>query len=179
MSSSTRSSGSSGRCLPTCPGWPPGRPPEPGFRARGGAEGGSCEGGSDELRELRFSRCSSSLTRASSNWFRSISSPTATTARPPSRDRPRGSPPPRPAPHPRIRHTKTGPFREGERLPFFVRLDLHGQLTMRVTEAMRNPSVHAISHPKGGSSTADPVTAVSRSQRGRRSGRVLIRSAAG
>jgi hypothetical protein len=42
----------------------------------GGTEGGSCDGGSDELRELRFRRRSSSTTRASSRWFASTSSPT-------------------------------------------------------------------------------------------------------
>jgi hypothetical protein len=73
--SSTRSSGSGGRFLPACPGWPPRSRPEPGRRGRGSADGGSCEGGSDELRELRLSRCSSSLTRASSRRFASSSSP--------------------------------------------------------------------------------------------------------
>ncbi len=43
---------------------------------RGGADGGSWDGGSDEFRELRFSRRSSSPTRASSRWFASTSSPT-------------------------------------------------------------------------------------------------------
>ena len=63
--SSTRSSGKSGRLVPSCPGWPPRARPEPGPPGRGGAEGGSCEGGSDELRELRRSRSSSFSTRAS------------------------------------------------------------------------------------------------------------------
>ena len=74
--SSTRSGGSSRRCLPSCPGWPPGVRPEPGRRGRGAADGGSCDGGSDELRELRLSRRSSSTTRASSRRFASTNSPT-------------------------------------------------------------------------------------------------------
>jgi hypothetical protein len=61
--------------LPSCPGWPPGLGPLAGFFGRGGAEGGSCEGGNDEFRELRLSRRSSSATRASSRWFASTSSP--------------------------------------------------------------------------------------------------------
>jgi len=73
--SSTCPVASSRRCLPSCPGWPPRLRPEPGRRGRGGAEGGSCEGGSDELCELRLSRSSSSATRASSRPFASTSSP--------------------------------------------------------------------------------------------------------
>ena len=68
--------GSSRRCLPSCPGWPPRPRPDPFPPGRGGADGGSCDGGSDEFRELRFSRRSSSATRASSRWFASTSSPT-------------------------------------------------------------------------------------------------------
>ena len=87
---STRSSGSSRRYLPSCPGWPPRPRSERVPPGRGGADGGSCDGGSDELRELRFSRRSSSTTRASSRWFASTSSPTRTSnvtavSRPPSR----------------------------------------------------------------------------------------------
>ena len=63
--------GSSRRLLPSCPGWPPRVRPEPGRRGRGSAEGGSCDGGSNELRELRFSRRYSSATRASSRRFAS------------------------------------------------------------------------------------------------------------
>ena len=74
--SSTRSSASSRRCLPSCPGWPPRLRPEPVRPGRGGAQGGSCDGESDELRELRFSRRSSSATRASNRRFASTSSPT-------------------------------------------------------------------------------------------------------
>src|SRR6266511_2968371 len=55
--------------------------PAPSPRGRGGADGGSCDGGNDEFRELRFSRRSSSATRASrrsfastSRWFASTSS---------------------------------------------------------------------------------------------------------
>ena len=64
---------------PACalvPGLAPRLRPEAGLGGRGGAEGGSCEGGSEELRELRLRRCSSSATRASSRRFASISSPT-------------------------------------------------------------------------------------------------------
>ena len=43
---------------------------------RGGAVGGSWEGGSEELRECRLRRSSSSTRRASSRRFASISSPT-------------------------------------------------------------------------------------------------------
>jgi hypothetical protein len=50
--------------------------PKPGWREGGGAEGGSCDGGNDEFRDLRFSRRSSSATRASSRGFASTSSPT-------------------------------------------------------------------------------------------------------
>src|SRR5207244_4965824 len=47
----------------------------PGRAARGGTDGGSCDGGSDELRERRLSRRSSSAPRASSRRFDSTSSP--------------------------------------------------------------------------------------------------------
>ena len=70
---STRSSGSSRLLVPSCPGWPPGLRPELGFRGRGGAEVGSWEGGSDELRELRRNRSSSFSTRASSRSYRASS----------------------------------------------------------------------------------------------------------
>jgi hypothetical protein len=73
--SSTCTGGSSRRCLPSCPSWPPGLRPLPGPFGRAGAEGGSWEGGSEELRELRLRRCSSSATRASSRRFASTSSP--------------------------------------------------------------------------------------------------------
>jgi hypothetical protein len=75
ITSSTCASGSSRRCVPSCPGWPPGLRPLAGFVGRAGADGGSWEGGSEELRELRLRRCSSSATRASSRRFASISSP--------------------------------------------------------------------------------------------------------
>ncbi len=75
-SSSSCSSGSSRRFLPSCPGWPPGLRPLAGVLGRGGAEGGSCDGGSEELREERLSRCSSSPTRASSRRFATTSSST-------------------------------------------------------------------------------------------------------
>jgi len=120
--SSTRSSGSSGLLLPSCPGWPPGLRPELGFRGRGGAEGGFWEGGSDELRELRLSRCSSSPTRASSRRFASISSPTCmsrTTAasRSPSRIASASARSMRASSPPRARSAPHEPIRGGERLP--------------------------------------------------------------
>ena len=71
--SSTCSGGSSRRYLPSCPCCPPRSRPEPFPPGRGGADGGSCDGGSDEFRELRFSRRSSSATRASSRSFASTS----------------------------------------------------------------------------------------------------------
>ena len=109
--SSTCSGGSSRRCLPSCPGWPPRLRPDRFPPGRGGADGGSCDGGSDEFRELRFSRRSSSATRASSRWFASTSSPTRKpTTRPPSHDHHQGSPRPRPAPHRNIRRPDPGPF---------------------------------------------------------------------
>ena len=52
--SSTRS-GDDRRYLPSCPCCPPGLRPGPFPRGRGGADG-SCDGGNDELRELRLSR---------------------------------------------------------------------------------------------------------------------------
>jgi hypothetical protein len=78
---STCSGGSSRRYRPSCPCCPPRFRPDPSPRGRRGADGGSCEGGSDEFRELRFRRRSSSATRASSRsfastrrWFASTSS---------------------------------------------------------------------------------------------------------
>ena len=94
-----------GRKQPPVPALVPGlaAPPRPERfpPGRGGADGGSCEGGSDEFRELRFSRRSSSATRASSRWFASteLRPPAPTATRQPSHDHHRGSPPPRPAPH--------------------------------------------------------------------------------
>lgn len=79
--SSICSGGSNRRYLPSCPCCPPRLRPDPFPRGRGGADGGSCDGGNDESRELRFSRRSSSATRASrrsfaptSRWFASTSS---------------------------------------------------------------------------------------------------------
>src|SRR6266511_1376102 len=78
--SSSRSGDSNRRLRPSWPPWPPGLRPEPCWRGRGGAEGGSCEGGSEEFRELRLSRRSNSATRASSRRFASTSSPTRTSS---------------------------------------------------------------------------------------------------
>ena len=73
-------------------------------RRRGGAPGGSWLGGNDELRELRPSRRSSPSTRASK--LRDPRDPSPTTPRQPPHDPPRRSPPPQPAPHPRIRRRR-------------------------------------------------------------------------
>src|SRR5205814_9212907 len=65
---------------PSCPCCPPRFLPDPAPRGRGGADGGSCDGGSDEFRELRFKRRSSSATRASSRSFVSTSRRFASTS---------------------------------------------------------------------------------------------------
>ena len=61
--------------LPWCPRLPPGLRPESGVCGRGGAVGASWECGSEELREVRFRRCSRSVTRASRRRLASINSP--------------------------------------------------------------------------------------------------------
>jgi hypothetical protein len=109
ITSSTCSGASNSRCLPSCPSWPPRPRPDPFPRGRGGVDGGSCDGGSDEFRELRLSRRSSSPTRASSRRTPRPTRPTPTTTPQPSRAHRQGSLPPQPAPHPKIRRLHTGP----------------------------------------------------------------------
>ncbi len=55
--------------------------PLAGFFGRGGAEGGSCEGGSEELRELRRNCSSTFSTRASRRSYRAPSARMKSTQR--------------------------------------------------------------------------------------------------
>ena len=113
-------------------GFPPGR---------GGADGGSCDGGNDEFRELRFNRRSSSPTRASSRPFASTNSPSATTTRSPTHDHHQGSPQPRPAPHNKVRRRGPRTLHRGERLHFWeIRQTRQRAATSTVRDCDAQPS---------------------------------------